>query len=210
MAKYIGPKNKMARKFELGESIYLKEKNNFENKKTFDGQYVNPRKIIKKLNKKKSFYFIQLLEKQKVKYTYGILEKQFRKMFDKASKKKGRKGEILLQLCESRLDNIVYRLKLSHSRPEARQLVSHRHITVNGKIVNIPSYNLKPGDKISLIEKYKKQKAILLEKKRLVGKVTTWLSWDNENFIGILKSIPRREQIPEMINENLIVELYSK
>ncbi|MFP3037399.1 MAG: 30S ribosomal protein S4 [Candidatus Karelsulcia muelleri] len=191
MAKYIGPKNKIARQFELGESIY------FENKK-----------IIKKLNKKKSFYFIQLLEKQKVKYTYGILEKQFRKMFEKASKKKGRKGEILLQLCESRLDNIVYRLKLSHTRPEARQLVSHRHITVNGKIVNIPSYNLKPGDKISLIEK--KQKAILLEKKRLVGKVTTWLSWDNENFIGILKSIPRREQIPEMINENLIVELYSK
>ncbi|XME00236.1 MAG: 30S ribosomal protein S4 [Candidatus Karelsulcia muelleri] len=199
MAKYIGPKNKIARKFELGESIY-------ENKKTFE----YPRKIIKKLNKKKSFYFIQLLEKQKVKYTYGILEKQFRKMFEKASKKKGRKGEILLQLCESRLDNIVYRLKLSHNRPEARQLVSHRHITVNGKIVNIPSYNLKPGDKISLIEKYKKQKAILLEKKRLVGKVTTWLSWDNENFIGILKSIPRREQIPEIINENLIVELYSK
>jgi len=144
-----------------------------------------------------------LLEKQKSKYTYGILERQFRKMFYKASKKKGIKGEILLQLCESRLDNIVYRLNLSHSRPEARQLVSHRHITVNGKIVNIPSFHLKPGDKISL-----KQKKLGSLKQKKLG--SDWLSWDNEKMIGIFKYIPKRKQIPEKINEKLIVELYSK
>uniref|UniRef100_UPI0032B2E928 30S ribosomal protein S4 n=1 Tax=Candidatus Karelsulcia muelleri TaxID=336810 RepID=UPI0032B2E928 len=204
MAKYIGPKTKISRKF--GELIYGNYNKSFEKKKYPPGQHGNNRRR----NIKKSFYYIQLLEKQKVKYTYGILERQFRKMFYKASKKKGIKGEILLQLCESRLDNIVYRLKLSHSRPEARQLVSHRHITVNGKIVNIPSYNLKPGDKISLKEKSKKNKAIIYDSNRLLGSIKNWLSWDHHKMIGIFKSIPKRKQIPEKINENLIVELYSK
>ncbi|AIZ48942.1 30S ribosomal subunit protein S4 (S9e) [Candidatus Karelsulcia muelleri] len=194
MARYIGPKTKISRKF--GELIYGKGKTNksFEKKKYPPGQHANS-------SRKKTFYSTQLLEKQKSKYTYGILERQFRKMFYKASKKKGIKGEILLQLCESRLDNIVYRLNLSHSRPEARQLVSHRHITVNGKIVNIPSFNLKPGDKISL-----KQIGSLKQKK--LG--SDWLSWDNEKMIGIFKYLPKRKQIPEKINEKLIVELYSK
>lgn len=197
MARYIGPKTKISRKF--GELIYGKTNKSFEKKKYPPGQHANSRNI------KKTFYSTQLLEKQKSKYTYGILERQFRKMFYKASKKKGIKGEILLQLCESRLDNIVYRLNLSHSRPEARQLVSHRHITVNGKIVNIPSFNLKPGDKISL-----KHKQLGSLKRSLKQKGSDWLSWDNEKMIGIFKYIPKRKQIPEKINEKLIVELYSK
>ncbi|WP_259146544.1 30S ribosomal protein S4 [Candidatus Karelsulcia muelleri] len=195
MARYIGPKTKISRKF--GELIYGKTNKSFEKKKYPPGQHAN----ANSRNIKKTFYSTQLLEKQKSKYTYGILERQFRKMFYKASKKKGIKGEILLQLCESRLDNIVYRLNLSHSRPEARQLVSHRHITVNGKIVNIPSFNLKPGDKISL-------KGSLKQLGSLKG--SDWLSWDNEKMIGIFKYIPKRKQIPEKINEKLIVELYSK
>lgn len=190
MARYIGPKTKIYRKF--GELIYGKTNKSFEKKKNPPGKHA----------RKKTFYSTQLLEKQKIKYTYGILERQFLKMFYKASKKKGIKGEILLQLCESRLDNIVYRLNLSHSRPEARQLVSHRHITVNGKIVNIPSFNLKPGDKISLKEKHKANK--------LLGLGSDWLSWDNEKMIGIFKYIPKRKQITDNINEKLIVELYSK
>ncbi|ABS30641.1 MAG: 30S ribosomal protein S4 [Candidatus Sulcia muelleri] len=195
MARYIGPKTKISRKF--GELIYGKTNKSFEKKKYPPGNSSSR-------NIKKTFYSTQLLEKQKIKYTYGILERQFLKMFYKASKKKGIKGEILLQLCESRLDNIVYRLNLSHSRPEARQLVSHRHITVNGKIVNIPSFNLKPGDKISLKEKHKHK----ANKNKLLG--SDWLSWDNEKMIGIFKYIPNRNQITENINEKLIVELYSK
>jgi len=194
MARYIGPKTKISRKF--GELIYGNTNKSFEKKKYPPGKHANSRKI------KKTFYSTQLLEKQKIKYTYGILERQFIRMFYTASKKKGIKGEILLQLCESRLDNIVYRLKLSHSRPEARQLVSHRNITVNGKIVNIPSFNLKPGDKISLKEKHKANKKL--------GLCSDWLSWDNDKMIGIFKYIPKRKQITENINEKLIVELYSK
>ncbi|MGX7593044.1 30S ribosomal protein S4 [Candidatus Karelsulcia muelleri] len=187
MARYIGPKNKRSRKFCI------------TNKSSNTG---NP-KII---NFNNSNYSIQLLEKQKIKYIYGILEKQFRKIFDKAYKKNGITGEILLQLCESRLDNVVYRLNFAESRPAARQLVSHRHILVNGKIVNIPSFTLKPGDRISVKEKLKDE-----TRKKISNKPTPdWLQVESKQLTGIFQAIPSREQMPETIKERLIVELYSK
>ncbi|PWH09933.1 30S ribosomal protein S4, partial [Bacteroidetes bacterium SCGC AAA795-G10] len=164
---------------------------------------------VSKRRGKKSEYSIQLMEKQKAKFTYGILERQFRNLFEKASRSKGVTGEVLLQLCESRLDNLVYRFGLSPSRSGARQLVSHRHITVNGSVVNIPSYQVKEGDIIGVREKSKTLN-IIQETKTKNESLYDWLSWNKNEFKGTFVSIPERIQIPENIKEQLIVELYSK
>jgi len=158
---------------------------------------------------KQSEYAVQLGEKQKAKYTYGILERQFANMFEKASRMKGITGENLLQLCESRLDNTVFRLGIAPSRRAARQLVSHKHITVNGEVVNIPSYTLRIGDVISVREKSKSLEAIT-SSLTASNKTFDWLDWDNSSMSGKLLSLPAREMIPENIREQLIVELYSK
>ena len=201
MARYTGPKTKIARKF--GEPIFGDDKS-FEKRNYPPGQHGN-----NKRRSKKSEYAIQLMEKQKAKYTYGILERQFRNLFKKATASKGITGEVLLQLCESRLDNVVYRMGLSNSRRGARQLVSHRHITVNGEIVNIPSYNLKAGDVIAVREKSKSVESITncLQNS---SQVYEWITWNDETMQGTYVSIPERIQIPENINEQYIVELYSK
>ena len=201
MARYTGPKTKIARKF--GEPIFGDDKS-FEKRNYPPGQHGN-----NKRRSKKSEYAIQLMEKQKAKYTYGILERQFRNLFKKATASKGITGEVLLQLCESRLDNVVYRMGLSNSRRGARQLVSHRHITVNGEIVNIPSYSLKAGDVIAVREKSKSVESITncLQNS---SQVYEWITWNDENMEGTYVSIPERIQIPENINEQYIVELYSK
>ena len=201
MARYTGPKTKIARKF--GEPIFGVDKS-FEKRNYPPGQHGN-----NKRRSKKSEYAIQLMEKQKAKYTYGILERQFRNLFKKATASKGITGEVLLQLCESRLDNVVYRMGLSNSRRGARQLVSHRHITVNGDIVNIPSYNLKAGDIIAVREKSKSVESITncLQNS---SQVYEWITWNDETMEGTYVSIPERIQIPENINEQYIVELYSK
>ena len=149
------------------------------------------------------------MEKQKAKYTYGILERQFRNLFKKATASKGITGEVLLQLCESRLDNVVFRMGISNSRRGARQLVSHRHITVNGEIVNIPSFILKPGDLVAVREKSKSVESITSSLKNS-SKVYEWITWNEEKMEGVFVSIPERLQIPEKINEQYIVELYSK
>jgi len=158
---------------------------------------------------KKSEYAIQLMEKQKAKYSYGILEKQFRNLFEKASATKGVTGEVLLQLCEARLDNVVFRMGIAPSRRGARQIVSHRHITVNGEVVNIPSYHLKPGDKVAVREKSKSVEAI---DRSLANSshVFEWITWNNDTKEGVFVSVPARLQIPENIKEQLIVELYNK
>jgi len=158
---------------------------------------------------KKSEYAIQLMEKQKAKYTYGILERQFRNLFEKATRSKGVTGEVLLQMCESRLDNTVFRLGISRSRSGARQLVSHRHITVNGEIVNIPSYQLRPGDVIGVREKSKSLQAIQ-DSLDAHASVYEWLTWNGDTKEGTFVTTPERLQIPENIKEQLIVELYSK
>jgi small subunit ribosomal protein S4 len=201
MARYTGPKTKIARKF--GEAIFGDDKS-FEKRNYPPGQHGNNRR-----RGKKSEYAIQLMEKQKAKYSYGILEKQFRNLFEKANANKGVTGEVLLQLCESRLDNVVYRMGVSPSRRGARQLVSHRHITVNGEIVNIPSYQLKPGDVVGVREKSKSLEAI---ERSLSNNSTVyeWLTWNNEKMEGSFVAVPERIQIPENIKEQLIVELYSK
>ena len=201
MARYTGPKTKIARKF--GEPIFGDDKS-FEKRNYPPGQHGN-----NKRRSKKSEYAIQLMEKQKAKYTYGILERQFRNLFKKATASKGITGEVLLQLCESRLDNVVYRMGLSNSRRGARQLVSHRHITVNGEIVNIPSYNLKPGDIVAVREKSKSLESIINSMSNS-SKVYEWITWNNETMQGTYVSVPERIQIPENIKEQLIVELYSK
>ena len=201
MARYIGPKTKIARKF--GEPIFGSDKA-FEKRNYPPGQHG-----VSKRRGKKSEYSIQLMEKQKAKFTYGILERQFRNLFDKASRSKGVTGEVLLQLCESRLDNLVYRFGLSPSRSGARQLVSHRHITVNGSVVNIPSYQVKEGDVIGVREKSKTLNIIQGIQKDNQS-VYEWLSWNKDEFHGTYLSIPERIQIPENIKEQLIVELYSK
>ena len=201
MARYTGPKSKIARKF--GEPIFGSDKS-FEKRNYPPGQHGN-----NKRRGKKSEYAIQLMEKQKAKYTYGILEKQFRIIFDRASRSKGVTGEVLLQLCESRLDNIVYRLGISSSRSGARQLVSHGHIIVNNKIVNIPSCHVKPGDKVGVREKSKSINSIQ-ESLHNNSSVYEWLAWDENILTGTLVSTPERIQIPENIKEQLIVELYSK
>lgn len=201
MARYTGPKSKIARKF--GETIFGDDKS-FEKKNYPPGQHGNNRR-----RGKKSEYAIQLMEKQKAKYTYGILERQFRNLFDQANRSKGVTGEVLLQLCESRLDNVVYRMGIAPSRRAARQLVSHRHITVNGNLVNIPSYSLKAGDVIGVREKSKSLLAIE-DSLSSNSRVYEWISWNSEQKEGTFVSVPERLQIPENIKEQLIVELYSK
>ncbi len=201
MARYTGPKSKIARKF--GEAIFGDDKS-FEKKNYPPGQHGNNRR-----RGKKSEYAIQLMEKQKAKYTYGILERQFRNLFAKANRSKGVTGEVLLQLCESRLDNVVYRMGLSNSRRGARQLVSHRHITVNGEVVNIPSYSLKAGDVVGVREKSKSLQAIQ-DALAANSSVYEWITWNTEKKEGTFVSVPERIQIPENIKEQLIVELYSK
>ncbi|MBT4959907.1 MAG: 30S ribosomal protein S4 [Flavobacteriaceae bacterium] len=201
MARYTGPKTKIARKF--GEAIFGEDKS-FEKKNYPPGQHGNNRR-----RGKKSEYAIQLMEKQKAKYTYGILEKQFRNLFKKANSSKGVTGEVLLQLCESRLDNIVFRLGIAPSRSAARQLVSHRHITVDDKICNISSRIVKAGETIGVREKSKSIAAIE-ESLFNNSSVYEWISWNSDRMEGIFVSLPEREQIPENIKEQLIVELYSK
>lgn len=201
MARYTGPKTKIARKF--GEAIFGDDKS-FEKKSYPPGQHGQNRR-----RGKKSEYAIQLMEKQKAKYTYGILERQFRNIFAKANRSKGVTGEVLLQLCESRLDNVVFRMGISPTRSGARQLVSHRHITVNGEIVNIPSYSLKAGDVVGVREKSKSLQTIQ-DSLTASSNVYEWITWNSEKKEGTYVSIPERLQIPENIKEQLIVELYSK
>jgi len=201
MARYTGPKTKIARKF--GEPIFGDDKS-FEKRNYPPGQHGNTRR-----RGKKSEYAVQLMEKQKAKFTYGILERQFRNLFEKASRSKGVTGEVLLQLCESRLDNVVFRLGLSPTRSGARQLVSHRHITINGSILNIPSYQVKVGDIIGVREKSKSLNIIVEAKGKDVS-AYEWLSWNKDQLQGTFVTVPERLQIPENIKEQLIVELYSK
>ena len=201
MARYTGPKTKISRKF--GEPLFGEDRS-LEKKNYPPGQHGNTKRRAKK-----SEYAIQLMEKQKAKYTYGILEKQFRNIYDKANRGKGITGELLLQLCESRLDNVVYRMGISNTRDGARQLVSHKHILVNGSIVNIPSYTLRPGDKISIREKSKSLKSIESSLRENLSEYE-WIKFNRERLEGEFVSLPEREQIPENIKEQLIVEIYSK
>ncbi|MAS39199.1 MAG: 30S ribosomal protein S4 [Flammeovirgaceae bacterium] len=201
MARYTGPKSKISRKY--GEPIFGDTKA-LEKKPHPPGQHGRGRR------RKKSEYAIQLAEKQKAKYLYGILERQFRNLFSKASRKDGITGENLLQLLESRLDNIVYRLGIAPTRRSARQIVSHKHITVNGKLVNIPSFNVKEGDMIAVREKSKSLSSIAESISRQSSNRFKWLEWDDKSLSGKLIMHPDRESIPENINEQLIVELYSK
>jgi len=202
MARYIGPKTKIARKF--GDPIFGSDKI-LEKKNYPPGMHGN-----NKRRRKQSEYGIQLKEKQKAKYTYGILERQFANLFDKAQRSKGITGEVLLQLLESRLDNVVYRMGIAPTRAGARQLVSHRHITVNGKIVNIPSYILRPGDIIGVREKSKSLEAISDSMSGSHRSASAWLEWDSSQMAGKFLNRPERVDIPENIKEQLIVELYSK
>ncbi len=200
MARYTGPKTKIARKF--GEPIFGYSKA-LQKKAYPPGQHGRGRR------RKQSEYAVQLAEKQKAKYTYGVLEKQFSNLFEKASRKSGITGEILLQLLESRLDNTVFRLGISPTRRGARQLVSHKHITVNGEVVNIPSYSLKDNDVIGVREKSKSLEAISSSLGSNSRKFS-WLEWDSTEYAGKFLKAPEREEIPENIKEQLIVELYSK
>ena len=203
MARYTGPKTKKSRAF--GESIFGFDKS-FEKKKYPPGQHGNSRR-----RKQKSDYANQLMEKQKAKYTYGVLERQFRNLFDKASRKKGVTGEVLLQFLEARLDNTVFRLGMAPTRRAARQLVSHKHITVNGIVSNIPSMQLRPGDVVSVRGKSQGMEVI---KDCVAGKSDVrkfgWLEFNPDKMEGVFLEVPERDQIPEKINEQLIVELYSK
>ncbi len=201
MARYIGPKARISRRFNepiLGESKALQKKN------------YAPGMHGKGKKRKQSEYAIQLAEKQKAKYIYGVLERQFENIFDKASRKKGVTGEVLLQMLESRLDNTVYRLGIAPTRRAARQLVVHKHITVNGDVVNIPSVNLRPGDVVAVREKSKSLETITYSLSIQSAKKYNWLEWDGSDMSGKLINLPPREDIPENINEQLIVELYSK
>ncbi|HNV28803.1 MAG TPA: 30S ribosomal protein S4 [Cyclobacteriaceae bacterium] len=201
MARYTGPKARISRRFNepiLGESKALQKKN------YPPGQHGKGKK------RKQSEYAVQLAEKQKAKYIYGVLERQFENIFDKASRKKGVTGEVLLQMLESRLDNTVYRLGIAPTRRAARQLVVHKHITVNGDVVNIPSVNLRPGDSIGVREKSKSLETITYSLSVQSAKKYNWLEWDGNELLGKLINLPLRQDIPENINEQLIVELYSK
>lgn len=203
MARYTGPVTKIARTF--GEPIFGYDKA-FERRKYPPGQHGQNRK-----RKQRSDYAMQLAEKQKAKHTYGVLEKQFRNTFETASRKKGVTGEVLLQLLEARLDNAVYRLGIAPTRRAARQLVSHKHITVNGVLTNIPSYSLRAGDVVSVRGKSQSLGVIRenVGKKQDLRKIS-WLQWNPDKFEGIFLEYPSRDLIPENINEQLIVELYSK
>ncbi|MGE6220915.1 MULTISPECIES: 30S ribosomal protein S4 [Pedobacter] len=202
MARYTGPKSKIARKFR--EPIFGPDKA-LERKNYPPGQHG-----ASKRRGKQSEYAVQLQEKQKVKYTYGVLEKQFRNLFTKASSRQGITGDNLLQLLEARLDNTVYRLGIAPSRSGARQLVSHKHVTVNGEVVNIPSYQLKAGDVIAVREKSKSLEAITNSVAGRAINKHSWLDWNAKELSGKFLSYPNRDEIPENIKENLIVELYSK
>jgi small subunit ribosomal protein S4 len=201
MARYTGPKSKIARKFK--DPIYGPDKH-FEKKNYPPGMHGQSKR-----RPKASEYGTQLQEKQKAKYTYGILERQFRNTFLKASRKGGKTGEVLLQLIEARLDNVVYRLGISPTRDGARQLISHRHITVNGRVVNIPSFELRPGDIVAVRERSRSLEVILNSQGGNVSQFP-WLEWDRGMLTGKFMNYPEREQIPENIREQLIVELYSK
>ena len=200
MARYTGPKTKISRRF--GEPIFGASKA-LQKKAYPPGQHGRGRR------KKQSEYAIQLAEKQKAKYTYGVLERQFANVFDKASRKSGITGEVLLQLLEARLDNTVFRLGIAPTRRAARQLVSHKHITVNGEIVNVPSYTLRNNDVIGVREKSKSLEAIT-GSLAANARSYSWLEWDSSNMAGKFLNSPSREEIPENIKEQLIVELYSK
>jgi small subunit ribosomal protein S4 len=202
MARYRGPKSKIARRFR--DPIFGPDKA-LERRSYGPGQH-GP---SKRRGGKQSEYAIQLGEKQKAKYTYGILERQFSNMFEKASRMKGITGENLLQLCESRLDNMVFRLGIAPSRRAARQLVGHRHITVNGEIVNVPSFHVRPGDTVSVREKSKSLEAVV-SSLNSINKRLDWIDWDGASMTGKLINMPSRDMIPENIKEQLIVELYSK
>jgi len=202
MARYTGPKTKIARKF--GDPIFGPDKN-FEKKNYPPGQHG-----MNKRRRKLSEYGIQLKEKQKAKYTYGILERQFSNLFKKASSNKGITGEVLLQLLESRLDNVVFRIGISPTRDAARQLIGHKHITVNNVVVNIPSYTLKPGDQIAVRERSKSLEVINESQRSARHALFSWLEWDPEKMMGKFLNVPNRDEIPENIQEQLIVELYSK
>jgi small subunit ribosomal protein S4 len=201
MARYTGPKSKIARKFK--DPIFGPDKA-YEKKNYPPGMHGSSKR-----RKKTSEYGTQLQEKQKAKYTYGILERQFKNIFHNASRKKGITGEILLQLIESRLDNVVYRLGIAPTRSGARQLVSHCHITVNGSTVNVPSYELKPGQLVGVREKSKSLEAIV-NSLASNAKSYSWLEWDEATMQGKFVNYPDRQDIPENIKEQLIVELYSK
>ncbi len=201
MARYTGPKAKISRKY--GEPIFGPSKA-LQKKAYPPGQHGRGRK------RKQSEYAIQLNEKQKAKYIYGLLEKQFRNLFDKASRKGGVTGEVLLQLLESRLDNVVFRLGIAPSRRAARQLVTHKHITVNGEVVNVPSYMLKTGDVIAVRERSKTMEVVSSSVAVYSNRKYPWLEWSASDLAGRVISVPERELIPENINEQLIVELYSK
>ncbi|MEO6961223.1 MAG: 30S ribosomal protein S4 [Puia sp.] len=201
MARYIGPKTKISRKFGepiLGNGKWLDKNSNPP------GQHGATKK-----RKTLGEYALQLKEKQKAKYTYGVLERQFRKTFEEASRRKGVTGENLIRLLEARLDNTVYRLGISPSRPGARQLVSHKHITVNGEVLNIPSYQLKPGDSIGLKGTSQANAGITSSSKGKGNKIN-WLDWNETEMKGTFIAYPERESVPENIKEQLIVELYSK
>jgi small subunit ribosomal protein S4 len=204
MARYTGPKTKKARAF--SEPIFGYDKS-YEKKKYPPGQHGPSRR-----RKQKSDYALQLMEKQKAKYTYGVLERQFRRMFEKANRKSGVTGENLLQLLESRLDNVVFRLGIASSRRAARQLVSHKHIAVNGVVTNIPSCTLRPGDVVEVRGKSQGMTVIaesIAANSKEVRKFS-WLEWEEGQMRGKFIGVPTRDQIPENINEQLIVELYSK
>ncbi|HUH17823.1 30S ribosomal protein S4 [Albibacterium sp.] len=202
MARYIGPKSKIARRFR--EPIFGPDKV-LDRKNYPPGQHGNARR-----RGKQSEYATQLLEKQKAKYTYGVLERQFANLFTKAASKEGITGEELLKLLEARLDNTVYRLGIAPTRSAARQLVGHKHVTVNGEVVNIPSYSLRPGDVVAVRERSKSLEAIT---NSVAGKQInkfSWLEWESKELTGKFLNFPSRDEIPENIKENLIVELYSK
>jgi small subunit ribosomal protein S4 len=201
MARYTGPKARISRRFNepiLGDSKALLKKN------------YPPGMHGKGKRRKQSEYAIQLAEKQKAKFIYGVLERQFENIFDKATRKKGVTGEVLLQMLESRLDNMVYRLGVAPTRRAARQLVVHKHITVNGEVMNIPSANLKAGDKVAVREKSKSLETITNSLALQSAKKYNWLEWESSEMEGKIINLPLRQDIPENINEQLIVELYSK
>ena len=201
MARYIGPKSRIARRF--GEAIFGPDKV-LDRRNYAPGQHgVNRRK-------KNSEYGTQLAEKQKAKYTYGVLERQFRLLFAQASRAKGITGEILLQLLESRLDNVVYRRGIARTRAAARQMVGHKHITVDGKVVNIPSFQVKPGMVVAVREKAKSLEVIAASLEGFNHSKYPWLEWNEADKAGKFLNVPAREEIPENIKEQLIVELYSK
>ena len=200
MARYTGPSTKIARKF--GEPIFGTDKD-FEKRNYPPGQHGHASKL-----KKKSEYGTQLKEKQKVKYTYGLLERQFRNLYEKASRMKGQKGENLIMLLESRLDNLVYRMGIAPTRAAARQLVSHAHITLNGVVCNIPSAHVKPGDVVAVRERSKSLE-VITNSVASAAKYS-WIEFDAKALTGKYLNVPVRTEIPETINEQLIVELYSK